>query len=160
MASVVAKELKQKSAFATEEQEVLLALRIATARVLEPWTTFLKAKFGLTASQYNALRILRGSHPTRLTCSDIGQRMIARDPDVTRVVDRLVARKLAERDRSTRDRRVVEVGITEAGLALLRELDPYVLRMPKAALGHLGSKRLQQLRALLEDVIGGMGTFP
>ena len=114
----------------------------------------------MTNSQYNALRILRGSHPTRLTCSDIGQRMIARDPDVTRVVDRLTARRLVERTRSSRDRRVVEVGLTETGLALLRDLDVHALRMPKALLGHLGQTRLRQLRKLLEAVIEDMGTFP
>ena len=93
MAGIVARELKQKSPFASPEQEVLLALRMATARVVEPWGAFLKATAGLTMSQYNVLRILRGSHPTRLTSGEIGQRMIARDPDVTRVVDRLEARK-------------------------------------------------------------------
>ena len=160
MAGVIAKQLKQKRAFASLEQEVFLAVRIATARLLEPWAVFLKTKAGLTNSQYNALRILRGSHPTRLTCSDIGQRMIARDPDVTRVVDRLTARGLVERLRSSRDRRVVEVGITQAGLALLEDLDVHARRMPKALLGHLGPARLRQLRTLLEAIIANMGTFP
>lgn len=160
MAGVVAQQLKQKKAFVSDEQEVLLGLRIATARIAEPWASFLKTQAGLTMSQYNVLRILRGSHPTRLTCSDIGQRMIARDPDVTRVVDRLVARSLVERAQSSRDRRVVEVGITDAGLAVLADLDAHVDRMPKALLGHLGPERLKQLRALLEAVIGNMGTFP
>jgi DNA-binding MarR family transcriptional regulator len=160
VAGIVAKQLKQKRAFASPEQEVLLGLRIAAARLVEPWGAFLKTTAALTNSQYNALRILRGSHPTRLTCSDIGQRMIARDPDVTRVVDRLTARRLVERTRSSRDRRVVEVGITEAGLTLLRELDVHVARMPKALLGHLGPTRLRQLRTLLEAVIAGIGTFP
>jgi DNA-binding MarR family transcriptional regulator len=160
MAGVVAQQLKQKSAFASEEQEVLLALRIASARIVEPWASFLKAQAGLTTSQYNVLRILRGSHPTRITCSEIGQRMIARDPDVTRVVDRLLTRGLVERVPGSRDRRVVEVGITEAGLALLAELDAHVQHMPKALLGHLGPKRLTQLRTLLEAVIADMGTFP
>jgi len=160
VAGVVAKQLKQKRAFASPEQEVLLGLRLAAARLVEPWGVFLKTTAGLTNSQYNALRILRGSHPTRLTCSDIGQRMIARDPDVTRVVDRLTARGLVERTRSSRDRRVVEVGITETGLALLHDLDVHALRMPRALLGHLGPTRLRHLRALLEAVIADMGTFP
>ena len=160
MAGIVARELKQKSPFASPEQEVLLALRMATARVVEPWGAFLKATAGLTMSQYNVLRILRGSHPTRLTSGEIGQRMIARDPDVTRVVDRLEARKCVERVRSQRDRRVVEVGITATGLSLLRDFDAHAARMPKAVLGHLGPKRLTQLRALLEAVISDMGTFP
>jgi DNA-binding MarR family transcriptional regulator len=160
MAGVVARQLKQKKAFASAEQEVLLALRIAAARLVEPWGTFLKTAAGLTNSQYNVLRILRGSHPARLTCGDIGQRMVARDPDVTRVVDRLAARRLVDRTRSSRDRRVVEVGVTEPGLALLRELDAHVLRMPKALLGHLGPARLRQLRTLLEAVITDIGAFP
>lgn len=160
MTGAVAKQLKQKRPFASLEQEVLLGLRIAAARLVEPWGAFLKTTAGLTNSQYNALRILRGSHPARLTCSDIAQRMIARDPDVTRVVDRLAARGLVDRTRSGRDRRVVEVGITEAGVTLLRELDVHVLRMPKALLGHLGPTRLRQLRNLLDAVIADIGAFP
>jgi len=75
-------------------------------------------------------------------------------------VDRLTARGLVERTRSSRDRRVVEVGITETGLALLHDLDVHALRMPRALLGHLGPTRLRHLRALLEAVIADMGTFP
>ena len=160
MAGTVARELKQKSPFSSPEQEVLLGLRVAVARILDPWAQFLKATAGLTTSQYNVLRILRGSHPTRLTCSDVGERMIARDPDVTRLVDRLAKRGLVERIRSRRDRRVVEVGITNKGLAVVRGLDAHVQRMPKAMLGHLGVERLRQLRSLLEAVIADMGTFP
>ena len=160
MAGTVARELKQKSPFSSPEQEVFLGLRVAVARILEPWAQFLKATAGLTNSQYNVLRILRGSHPTRLTCSDVGERMIARDPDVTRLVDRLAKRGLVERIRSRRDRRVVDVGITDTGLAVLRDLDAHVERMPKAMLGHLGARKLRQLGNLLESVIADMGTYP
>ena len=86
--------------------------------------------------------------------------MIARDPDVTRLVDRLVTRGLVARVRSRQDRRVVEVGVTGKGLALLRELDAHVERMPKALLGHLGPKRLRQLADLIDAAIKGMGTYP
>ena len=110
--------------------------------------------------QYNALRILRGSHPTRLTSSDVGERMVARDPDVTRLVDRLVTGGLVARVRSRQDRRVVEVGVTDKGLALLRELDAHVEKTPKALLGRLGPKRLRQLADLLDAAVGGMGTYP
>ena len=160
MAGTVARALKQKRPFSSPEQEVLLGLRVAVARMLDPWARFLKATAGLTTSQYNVLRILRGSHPATLTCSDVGERMIARDPDVTRLVDRLATRGLVERIRSRRDRRVVDVGITDRGLAVLRELDAHVQRMPKAMLGHLGAKKLRQLGNLLESVIAGMGTYP
>ena len=160
MADAVARQLKQTAPFASLEQEVLLGLRMAASRALDPWARFLKASADLTVPQYNALRILRGSHPTRLTSSDVGERMIARDPDVTRLVDRLAARGLVARVRSRQDRRVVEVGMTEKGLALTRELDAHVAKMPKALLGHLGPKRLRQLADLLDAAIEGMGTYP
>ena len=155
----IAGQLKQKR-FASPEQEVFLGLLMAAARVIEPWAQYLKANADLTNNQYNVLRILRGSHPGRLTCSDIAERMIARDPDITRLVDRLEKRGLVKRVRSTEDRRVIEVGITSKGLDLVQSLDPHALRMPKALLGHLGSKRSKQLRDLLEVVLTELGTFP
>ncbi len=160
MASVIAGELKQTSAFASGEQEVLLGILIASARIIEPWERFLKTRAGLSNEQYNVLRILRGSHPGRLACSEISQRMIARDPDVTRLVDRLSQRGLVSRTRGKQDRLVVEVGITNKGREVLRALDPHVDRMPRAVLGHLGQAKLTQLARLLERVIAGLGTFP
>jgi len=160
MAGVVARALKQQSAFASGEQEILLGLLIAGARIMEPWEKFLKATAGLTNNQYNVLRILRGSHPSRLACSEIAERMIARDPDITRLIDRLSRRGLVARARSRQDRRIVEVAITDKGREMLRSLDPHVNRMPQAVLGHLGAARLKQLGRLLEHVISGLGTFP
>ena len=160
MAGIVARELKQNRRFASHEQEVLLGLQIAAARIMEPWEKFLKTSAQLTPNQYNVLRILRGSHPTRLPCGDIAERMIARDPDITRLVDRLGRRGLVTRSRSRQDRRVVEVGITEKGLHVLQSLDGHVDRFPKAMLGHLGLKKLEQLVALLETIIGEPGAFP
>jgi DNA-binding MarR family transcriptional regulator len=156
----VAGELKQQRAFSSAEQEVLLGLRIAAARLMEPWEKFLKVTADLTANQYNVLRILRGSHPTRLPCGDIAERTVARDPDITRLVDRLGRRGLVTRSRSRRDRRIVEVGITDKGQQLLRSLDAHVDRFPRAMLSHLGPKKLEQLSALLEHVIADLGTFP
>jgi len=160
MTGVVARELKQTRAFVSREQEVLLGLQIAAARVMEPWEKFLKVTAELTPNQYNVLRILRGSHPARLPSGDIAERMIARDPDVTRLVDRLGRRGLVARVRSRQDRRVVEVGITDKGQQILRSLDAHVDRFPKAMLAHLGVKKLEHLRGLLEDVLADLGTFP
>jgi DNA-binding MarR family transcriptional regulator len=160
MAGLVAQELKQKKPFSSPEQEILLGLLMAAARVVEPWARFLKTTAQLTNNQYNVLRILRGSHPAKLACSDIAERMIERDPDITRLIDRLETRGLVKRIRSRRDRRVVEVGIMDKGLALMRGLDAHVQRMPKALLGHLGVERLRQLGSLLEAVISDLGTFP
>src|SRR5262249_50909143 len=137
MAGRVAGELKQRRAFDSPEQEGLLGPRIAVARIMEPWGRVLRGSAALTPNQYNGPRILRRSHPTRLACGDIAERMISRDPDVTRLVDRLHRRGLVTRSRGRQDRRVVEVGITEKGLQALRELDEPVGRFPKATLGHL-----------------------
>lgn len=160
MSKAVAKALKQQRTFTNPEQHVVLGLRVAAARLVEPWEAFLKATFELTTSQYNALRILRGSHPTRLACSEISTRMIARDPDITRLVDRLAARGLVERVRAEHDRRVVEVGITAEGLALVKEIDPHVGRMPSAMVGHLGTAKLTRLARLLDELVEGLGTYP
>jgi len=157
---IVARELKQTSAFRSPEQEAFLGLRVAAARIVEPWAKFLKTTAELTLNQYNVLRILRGSHPTGLPCGDIADRMVARDPDVTRLVDRLSRRGLVTRVRNRQDRRIVEVGITEKGRHILRRLDEHADRMPKALLGHLGPKKLEQLLELLGDVITDLGTYP
>jgi len=160
VAGAIADALKQHSKFHSREQEVLLGLRIATARILDPWERFLKTTADLTPNQYNVLRILRGSHPSRLSCGEVADRMISRDPDITRLIDRLSARELVDRVRSARDRRVVEVGITGKGRAMLRDLDVHADEMPKAMLGRVGAKKLAQLASLLQHVLKDMGTFP
>jgi DNA-binding MarR family transcriptional regulator len=156
----LAEALKQAKPFESREEEVVLALQHVAARLMEPWAAFLKSTAQLTPSQYNILRILRGAQPSRLACGEISQRMVARDPDVTRLLDRLADRGLVDRVRDRRDRRVVEVGITKAGLAVLRQLDPAVERFPKAMLSHLGPKRIEQLAVLLQDLLSSLGTFP
>ncbi len=160
MSGSLASALKQKRKFATKEQEVVLGLRLLTSRITEPWERFLKSEFNLSLSQYNALRILRGSHPARLPSSELGTRMISRDPDITRLVDRLSERGLVDRVRSESDRRLVEVGITSAGLALTQSVDPHVDHMPTALLGNVSQKDLKQLAELIDHVIERLGTFP
>ena len=156
----IKQRLKQEQPFASPEQEAMLAVRMVAARILAPWERFLKAEADLSPSQYNVLRILRGSHPDALTAGEIGERTIARDPDITRLVDRLDTRGLVQRVRSEEDRRVVEIKITAKGLEVLRELDPHAERMPVALIGHLGSQKLRQLSELLGEVLEGMGTYP
>ena len=138
----------------------MLGLQLVSARLMEPWEKFLKATAELTLHQYNVLRILRGSHPTALPSGEIATRMISRDPDITRLVDRLEKRGLVARIRGRQDRRVVEVAITEKGLELLNGLDEHVDRFPRSMLGHLGPKRLEQLGVLLEQALSDLGTFP
>ncbi len=138
----------------------MLGIRMVAARILAPWERFLKTEADLSTSQYNVLRILRGSHPNALTAGEIGARTIAREPDITRLVDRLDAKGLVKRVRSEQDRRVVEVEITGKGLGLLAELDPHAQRMPRALIGHVGPRKLRQLARLLGEVLDGMGTYP
>ena len=103
----------------------------------------------LSSNQYNVLRILRGS-PDGLACGEIGDRMITRDPDITRLLDRLERRGLIERWRDERDRRVVLAKITLEGLKLLSRMDDPVGEAHRRELGHLGAKRLAELVELLK----------
>ena len=102
----------------------------------------------ISATQYNVLRILRGA-PEGLPCGEIANRMITRDPDVTRLLDRLEKRGLAVRSREVKDRRMVLTRITPAGLELLGRLDLPVREAHIRQLGHLGPKRMKALSELL-----------
>jgi DNA-binding MarR family transcriptional regulator len=104
----------------------------------------------ISATQYNVLRILRGA-PEGLPCGEIANRMITRDPDVTRLLDRMERRGLISRRREPQDRRTVMTRVTPAGLKLLDRLDGPVQEAHRRQLGHLGRKRLQVLTELLRD---------
>jgi DNA-binding MarR family transcriptional regulator len=159
MPSTVQQVLKQAKPFPTLEGEVFVALQLAATRTLDPWARFLRREEELTPNQYNVLRILRGAHPGGLTCGQIAERMITRDPDVTRLADRLVRDGLARRARNEADRRVVEVHIAPEGLATLARLDEPVRDMTRALLGPLGRDRLRALRDLLGALITDVGAF-
>ncbi|MFI5092925.1 MAG: MarR family transcriptional regulator [Candidatus Acidiferrum sp.] len=107
---------------------------------------------GLTGTQYNVLRILRGAEPEGLACSGIGDRMISHDPDMTRLLDRMEKRGLISRARQTDDRRVVKTRITTSGLALLKSLDSPVRELHKRQFRHIPASRLKILAQLLEEV--------
>ena len=109
----------------------------------------------LSATQYNVLRILRGS-PEGLPCGEIASRMITRDPDITRLLDRLEKRGLISRWRETKDRRVVMTRITAEGLKFLAELDEPVEEAHRKQLGHLGKDRLRALAKLLSSARAGV----
>ena len=109
----------------------------------------------LTPTQYNALRILRGAGTAGLPCREVGERMVTREPDVTRLLDRLEDRGLVHRQRSDRDRRVVEATITPVGLERLGELDGPVLKALEGQLSHLGEESLRGLIGILEQIREG-----
>jgi DNA-binding MarR family transcriptional regulator len=110
----------------------------------------------LSATQYNVLRILRGA-PEGLACGEIASRMITRDPDITRLLDRLEKHGLISRCRETEDRRTVMVRITVDGLKLLARLDEPVEEAHRKQLGHMGRERLRALTVLLQAARAKVG---
>jgi DNA-binding MarR family transcriptional regulator len=147
-------ELKQKIPFTSREQEAYLSLS-RTADVLETQVEAWLKEFGLTGTQYNALRILRGAGLDGLPCREIGERMITHDPDITRLLNRLEDRGLVERTRARHDRRVIYGKITAAGLKLLREMDGPIEKHGREMLRHVAPEKLKQLIELLELVRRG-----
>ena len=144
-------EIQQTKPFISLEDEALVALQRTADRLHWRLSEMLKAH-GLSPTQYNALRILRGAGDEGRACSEIAERMINRDPDITRLVDRLERRGLAIRSREGQDRRVITTRITPAGLELLQTLDGPVEAFNRNMLGALGEQRLRTLIQLLEVI--------
>jgi DNA-binding MarR family transcriptional regulator len=142
-------EIAQERPFSSVEEEALLNL-MRTSDCLERAFHLKTRDWGVTSTQYNVLRILRGAHPKGLTCAAIRSRMITAEPDITRLLARLKALKLIRQRRGARDRRSVWTEISDAGLALLREMDPVILRLPQELLGSLNRGQLTDLIRLLE----------
>jgi DNA-binding MarR family transcriptional regulator len=107
---------------------------------------------GLTAAQYNVLRILRGAGRAGLACREIGERMISRDPDITRLLDRMEKRSLITRERQSDDRRVVKTYVTPQGLELLKTLDRPVSALHKRQFQGIAPAKLKVLAATLEEI--------
>ena len=129
------------------EEAAFLDLLRTTDTLSRRLVPVLKAR-RISPTQYNVLRILRGA-PDGLPCGEIGSRMITRDPDITRLLDRLENHGLISRSRDVADRRTVTARITPKGLSLLADLDKPVQDAHRRQLGHLGSKRLKALSVLL-----------
>ncbi len=131
---------------------------LAQEAYLNLWRTYdrlrmqedaLFAEHDLTAQQYNALRLLRARHPEPMPTLNLAERLISRAPDITRLLDRLEQRGLIVRERPPENRRLVRVGISARGLALLNKLDQPVRRCHEEQLGHLPVGQLEQLIELL-----------
>jgi DNA-binding MarR family transcriptional regulator len=151
----------------TESQQDFSAARVtrrfdslAQEAFLSLWRTYdrlriledeLFQRFDITAQQYNVLRLLRGEHPGRLPTLVLASRLVSRAPDITRMLDKLAEHDLIERVRLPQNRRVVEVGITDAGLKLLKELDAAVRNCHQRQLGHLSETQLTELISLLHQ---------
>jgi DNA-binding MarR family transcriptional regulator len=138
----------------TEESAFLDLLR-TTDMLSRGLIAVLKSE-DLSATQYNVLRILRGA-PEGLPCGEVANRMITRDPDITRLLDRLEKRGMITRTRESKDRRLVMAQITPQGLKLLGRLDEPVQETHRKQLGHLGRERLRALTELLRAAQAEVG---
>ena len=127
------------------------------ADALEQGAEQLMKGAGLTAAQYNVLRILRGAEPEGLACRAIGERMISHDPDITRLLDRMEKHGLITRERQKDDRRVVKARITSKGSELLKTLDEPVHELHKQQFKHMPAARLKALEQLLDELQTGRG---
>lgn len=134
---------------------------LAQEAYLNIWRTYdrlkahedeLFAAHGLSAQQYNALRLLQAVHPGTMPTLTLGAKLISRAPDMTRLIDKLEERKLVWRERRPDNRRVVEIGITAEGLSLLDDLADAVAECHERQLGHLSARQLRDLIAILTEV--------
>ena len=138
---------QQPRRLAHPEESAFLDLLRTTDMLSRGLIAVLKSE-DLSATQYNVLRILRGA-PEGLPCGEVANRMITRDPDITRLLDRLEKRGMITRTRESKDRRMGMAQITPQGLKLLGRLDEPVQEAHRKQLGHLGRERLRTLTALL-----------
>ena len=148
-------ELKKKRPFESAEQEAALNI-LRTSDQLQNRFLRLFRQYGVTPSQYNILRILRGEGKP-MPCLEIGERMIQVVPAMTGLIDRLEKQNLVRRDRCSEDRRVIYVALTVDGEKLLAELDQPVIDLHQRLLGHLSAAELQELSRLLEKSRRSLG---
>ena len=134
----------------TLEQEAYLSL-LRTADALARGAEEVIKPFGLSGTQYNILRILRGAGAQGLCCHEAAERMLTHDPDITRLLDRLERRGLIVRARASSDRRIITAQITPVGLRILAKLDKPIEECHRRQFGHLGPRRLAQLIELLNS---------
>ena len=151
MASALQAELKQQKPFRSLKEEATLSIWRTAALLEHAFESALKPH-RITSTQYNVLRILRGSEPDGLCRNEIGERLVRQAPDVTRLLDRLEDARLIARERGGADRRFVLTRITRAGLALLDDVDKRIDATQSQQLGHLGETQLRKLIALLAEV--------
>ena len=151
MPSTLQEELKQNKPFNSLEQEALLSVVRTSANLMDKFELFLRPH-GITATQYNVLRILRGAEPSGLCRNELRDRMLTRMPDVTRLLDRMEEAGLVERARDNEDRRMVTTRITKKAAQLLATLDPLVAANEKHFFSGISREQIQTLIDVLEVV--------
>lgn len=155
MSVALQNELKQSKPFTDASEAAHLAVLVTAERLKTNAAHVFRAK-DLTAAQYNVLRILRGAGKDGITCTDISSRMITRDSDITRMLDRLEARGLITRVRQADDRRVVKAFISKEGLQLLKDLDRPLRRFIENQMAGLSENDLKKLVKLLDKIRGNI----
>lgn len=150
--STLGTAIKQTRPFGGLEHLVFLAIQRAAADLTQQAGELLRP-YGVSGAQYNVLRILRGASGEGLSCGEIADRLVARDPDMTRLLDRMQKQRLVTRSRASDDRRVVTTRITPEGLRIVGELDEPMSALHRRQLGHLGQTRLRDLASLLDEVL-------
>jgi DNA-binding MarR family transcriptional regulator len=155
VAGKLQQEIHQTKAIRLLEEEATLNIVRTADALMQQLMDVLKPHL-LSATQYNVLRILRGAGKPGASCKDIGSRLVARDPDITRLMDRLEQRGLVIRDRAKEDRRVVTHRLTAAGLDLVNVLDGPIETMHQKNLGHMRAGKLRELVELLEEARAGL----
>jgi DNA-binding MarR family transcriptional regulator len=145
--------IRQTRPFESPEAEAFLNLQRSADALMRGFAELLKGA-DLSPTQYNVLRILRGGGPEGLSCGEVGERMVTRDPDITRLLDRMQRRRHVSRSRERGDRRVVRVRITPVGLEIVNGLDGPVAALHRRQLGEMGGRRLRSLIKLLEEARG------
>lgn len=155
MGEILERRLRQAS-FNSPAHEALLNVLVA-AGAIRQMVDAVCAEAGLTQPQFNVLRILRGAHPGGYPRCEISVRMVERAPDVTRLIDRLVAQGLAERVKGDEDRRQSVTRITRAGLDLLRRLDRPIEQVAERISGRLSHAELRELSRLCEAIYDNRG---
>jgi len=147
-------EIRQNIPFERPEEEAFVSIS-RTAAVLGHALGEAFKPFGITATQYNVLRILRGAGKAGLCRNEVRDRLIAQVPDVTRLLDRMEAAGLIARQRDEQDRRLVTTTITQSGIRLLDRLKEPVAEVQRQHLGHMTPGQLATLNDLLSIARGG-----
>ncbi|MBK7669676.1 MAG: MarR family transcriptional regulator [Sphingobacteriaceae bacterium] len=142
-------EIKQ-SKFRSEFQKTIINIYYTNSYIFSKFQDLL-SEYKLTVQQYNILRILRGQFPETASIGTIKERMLDKNSDITRIIDRLIIKQLAERKNSISDRRVAEIKITKKGLSLLKKMDLVDLKSDNI-LSHLNETDLKKLNELLDKI--------
>lgn len=142
--------IKQKTPFKSNYERALVNIFFTNTFLLEKIRVFLKP-YGITHQQYNVLRILRGQYPNAISVGDIRERMLDKMPDASRVVKRLIVKNMLEKQLKKTDKRLVDVRITDTGLALLAQIDE-AIGYVDTVFSNLSEQEAQALNNLLDKI--------